>query len=429
MEIRPFRGWRYRVAPGGDVGPYIAPPYDVLGEADKRALLDRCAENIVAVDLPQWPPRQPGADMLYGQAADLLRQWQASGVLVQESKPALYVYEQTFHRTGRRYDRLALLCGVRATELGRDVIPHEHTYPGPKADRLKLTEHTRMQLSPVFGFYDDAGSGVLELLRSACARPPDAQGWLGEVHEKLWVLADGGTIGRVAAALADRPAFIADGHHRYTTALNYRDALLRAGAIDADHEANFVLFALVARSDPGLLILPTHRLFRGLREGGSVAQLREGAPEFEWRRLDADEVDLADADAFLRRFGPGAMAVLDSSPAEVWIARLTDPDAMARAAADKPAAWRALDVAVLHELLVGRALAPWRTEQTSIEYTPDGRAVLAAVHSGKAQLGVCLQATPLSAVEAVARGGQSMPHKSTYFHPKLATGMVLKPLA
>jgi len=428
MQIRPFRGWRYSPAACGDIGPMLAPPYDVLTAADKQALLARCDRNIVAVDLPHVPPKQLGPARLYEQAADRLAQWQASGVLCQEARPALYVYEQTFGWAGRRYDRRAMLCGIRATELGKDVIPHEHTFAGPKADRLKLTECTRMQLSPIFGFYDDPGGRVAALLAGACADPPAARGRLGEVHEKMWVVTDERTIAAVQAALADQPAFIADGHHRYTTALNYRDQLRQARQIDDDHEANFVLFALVARDDPGLLILPTHRIVAGLTEDFATAKLAEAAPAFDWQKVPVDRIDLADAGGSLAAFGPGTMALFDADPAEAWIARLREPAAMARAAPDQSDAWRALDVAALHTLILETALAPWRAGEPAIEYTPDARVVLAACRQGRAQLGVCVQPTPLAAVEQLARAGESMPHKSTYFYPKLATGMVLKPL-
>ena len=427
MEIRAFRGWRYCVGPDRDVSRYIAPPYDILSERDKQELLAASDKNIVAVDMPHVPPKDLGPEHLYREAAERLKQWRTSGVLRREDRPAVYVYEQAFRRAGRDYTRRALLCGVRATEPGKDVIPHEHTFPGPKADRLKLTECTQMQLSPIFGFYSEPSGVVAGAISRAADGPPDARGVLRGVTEKLWAVTDAAAIGDIARALRDTPVFIADGHHRYTTQLNYRDALA-AARTDPNHEANFVLFALVARDDPGLLILPTHRIIRGMKKSFSIQRLIDNSPEFAWERCSVHSEDLGDADGMLRPYGAGAMALIDARPRELWIARLKDRQAMNKTAPEQVDAWRGLDVAILHKLIIDKDLEPWHTPGLSIEYTPDGKGVLAACTSGAAQLGICLQATPLSAVEAIARAGQVMPHKSTYFYPKLSTGMVLKPL-
>ena len=186
--------------------------------------------------------------------------------------------------------------------------------------------------------------------------------------------------------------------------------------------------ALVASEDPGLLVLPTHRILRGLTRNFDVSALVEHAGDFDWKRYSVEDADLSDADAFLKRYGPGAMGVMGAKPAEIWIAKLNRPEAMAEVAPDELDIWRRLDVAVLHKLIIDKALAPWRTDKLSVEYTPDGRKLLAACQAGSAELGICLQSTPVSAVERIALAGATMPHKSTYFYPKLATGMVLKPL-
>jgi uncharacterized protein (DUF1015 family) len=269
MEIRPFRGWHFR---GPDVSLQIAPPYDILDQSDKDAFLAAEKTNIVAVDLPHCPPKSVGPEECYKAAASLLEKWKKTKVLYRDDKPALYAYEQTYTWAGRTYARRAMLCGVRATPLGADVIPHEHTFAGPKADRLKLTTATKMQLSPIFGFYEDP-IGVTEKLWSTAPSDPTLEGELRGVREKLWVVTDENIIGEICAGLKDTRVYIADGHHRYTTAMNYRDALRDSGLIDEEHEANFVLFALVARTDPGLLILPTHRMISGLKGDFTLSKL------------------------------------------------------------------------------------------------------------------------------------------------------------
>ncbi|MFB3892126.1 MAG: DUF1015 family protein [Phycisphaerae bacterium] len=426
MEIRPFRGWRFR-GRSGDVSEHIAPPYDVLTAADKGRLLARSEENVVAADMPHVPPNTLGPDAVYLAAAETLAKWKSSGVLVQDQSPAVYAYEQTFSWAGKRHTRRAIVCGVRATELGKDVIPHEHTFPGPKADRLRLTEFTRMQLSAIFGFYDDPrGRVVGAAFAGLCC--PETFGELDGVGERMWAVKDEGVIAAVAEALRDVPVFIADGHHRYTTALAYRDQLRSAGQIGDDHEANFVMFALVSRDDEGLMILPTHRIIRGLKAGFSLAGLRAACPGFEWRQFPISKADLSDADGFLRPLGENAMAFIAQGGSEMWIARPADSMVAPQVKANGKDASVDLDVAILHDLVIGKAMAPWRTDGFTIDYTPRGEDVLHACRAARAQLGVCLQSTPLATVQAVALAGRFMPHKSTYFHPKLATGMVLKPL-
>jgi uncharacterized protein (DUF1015 family) len=421
MDIHPFRGWRYATK---DLSDVIAPPYDILDQQDKDELLLRSARNIVAVDLPHVPPKQLGPEACYRDAARTLEEWKSGGVL-QQDPACLYVYEQTYRWAGQNHTRRAMLAGVRATPLGQDVIPHEHTFAGPKADRLKLTQETRTQLSPIFGFYRDARAVVTSLLAGQAKRPPDASGALADVEEKIWRIEDPGALEQISQALADVPVYIADGHHRYTTALNYRDALAQAGRIGRDHEANFVLFALVEAEDPGLLVLPTHRLVSGLKDfsAGDLAQSLGDAWHVEKTQVPED---LSDADALLAPWGEHAMGLLDSNT--LWVLKLRDLSAMRATAGEQCQAWRELDVAILHTLLLDKALAPWATEQMEVTYTPHGNKALEAVRSEACDAAFLLQGTKLSQVKAVADAGASMPHKSTYFYPKIATGMVLKPL-
>ena len=428
MEIRAFKGWRFTPDEGADISGFIAPPYDVLTADDKQALLDKCDRNIVAVDLPYVPPKRVGPDKVYAAAAAKIKEWQASGLLGQDDSPCLYVYEQTYSWAGTSYTRRAMLCGVRATELGVDVIPHEHTFAGPKADRLKLTKFTNLQLSPIFGFYNDPDQKVAGLLESALSGQPIASGVLDSVDQKLWVIRDAETIASVVELMDAEPAYIADGHHRYSTAAKYAKALRESGKIDEDHEANFVMFALVARSDPGLLVLPTHRVVTNLTEEFSLEVLRDVLGMFNWTKYEGDAPDLSDADAFLKPYGDGAMALIGPGGEDIWILRLSDRSAMQEAASDECDAWRDLDVAILHTLILKNAL-PWcRGDELTVEYTPDGDKARQACVSGKASLAVVMQGTPLQAVVDIADAGASMPHKSTYFYPKLATGVVLKPL-
>jgi uncharacterized protein (DUF1015 family) len=378
----------------------------------------------VAIDLPHVPPKQLGPEEKYRESAERFEQWKQNGVLVQDQAPALYLYEQNYTWAGRTYCRRAMLAGVRATSLGEDVIPHEHTFAGPKADRLRLTEVTSTQLSPIFGFYNDP-IGVTDRLAAAASDEPDLSAEFGGVRENLWIVTDEKVIAEISEALRDIPVYIADGHHRYTTAMNYCDSLRESGEIDEQHPANFVLFALAAKDDPGLVILPYHRMLAGLAADFDIAALSDSVPALEWQLLQSEDADLSDADAFLAPYGETAMALVSGD--EIWIARLSDPGAMDSAAADKCEAWRRLDVSILQVLIVDGALEQFKTDDYEATYTPDGNRARDNA-AGEGRLSIILQGTPLSAVESIANLGESMPHKSTYFYPKISTGMVLKPL-
>jgi len=420
MEIRPFSGFRYAVG-DGDVSAFIAPPYDVLTQADKSALLTREARNIVAVDLPHCPPAGVGPDSAYAAAAATLRAWRADGVMARDAAPCLYAYQQAYAWAGKTYRRRTLIAAVKLEAFGEGVWPHERTFAGTRADRMKLNLATGMQLSPVFGFYEDSDA-VAEAVFAA-AGAPDAAGTLDGVDSCLWAVSDPDAIAAVQAALAGRDLFIADGHHRYTSALDYRD---RLGPLPPDHPANFVMFVLAAMSDPGLIVLPAHRVLRGLRDFDLDRFVASAHRVMEFTRVRLGGDDVADAGGFLRRRGRHAMAF--AAGQDAYVGRLKDLAVMDRVAGDRPEAWRELDVAILHRLLIDDYLADNKTNEMFIEYLADGRAALSAVKSGQADLAVFLQATPLDAVRDIALAGDVMPHKSTYFYPKPATGMVLYPL-
>lgn len=420
MEIRPFQGWRFG---RGEVSQVIAPPYDILSAADKAALQKQDAHNIVTVDLPHVPPSEVGADSEYQASATTLQAWMADGTLRRDERPSFYAYEQVYSWAGRSFRRRTLIAGVRVTEFGKGVWPHEKTFAGPKADRLKLTQTTRVQLSPIFGFYEDR-AGLGGLLDGVCKRQPSQQGGLRGVQERLWVIDEPAEVAAAVAAMKDQDIFIADGHHRYTTALNYRATL---GELPNDHPANYVMFVLAAMDDPGLIILPTHRLISGMA-GFDMAKFLAGAGEtMNLAKAAITAEQAADADGFLKPFGPHAMAFLCGHQA--YVATPKNLSAMDAAAPEELPVWRRLDVSILHKLVIERGLAPFKGEATRIDYTPDGRTALAAAVSGKAQLAVLLQGTPLADVKEIALAGAVMPHKSTYFYPKPATGMVISPLA
>src|SRR5262245_14111102 len=266
-DIRAYRAHRYDLGRVGALSNVVAPPYDVISPALQQALYDNSPRHVIRRILERESPTDSDSDNRYTRSAATLRQWLADDVLLQDSARSLYVYHQDFEAEGRRYTRKGFLARVKLEPFGTGrIYPHEETLAGPKADRLKLFRATGMNLSPVFGLYPDAQDAVMQELERAVGRslPLEAVDHLG-VTSRLWPVTNQHAISAVTGMLSPKPVFIADGHHRYETGLRYRDERRESGEkLEDESPANFILMMLVSMSDPGLIILPTHRLISGL---------------------------------------------------------------------------------------------------------------------------------------------------------------------
>jgi len=438
-DVRPFPGIRY--APGTDLAAVVTPPYDVISPEAQARYYERAPENIIRLELGRDEPRDDELANRYTRAAMTFADWRLRGVLRQDA-PALYLYEQRFHALGGERRRLSLMARVRIEPWEAGVVlPHERTLSKPKSDRLKLTRATAATLSPIMALYDDPRGALAKALARPLKRAPEVafHDETGEEH-RLWVVRDAALIERVGAFFRDRQLYIADGHHRYETALAYREELREARReLPLEDAANFTLMALSAIEDSGLLVLPTHRIVRGVAQERLAEFPRDLADLFENEALAGDP----DAEAITRTLaeaseGGARTAFAMVTPDGVSILRQTNAG---RAAMDGRAgehvgaseAWRSLDVAVLHELVLAHGLSV--SEQAirageHITYTRDAQAAIDAVRSGAdgAQLAFLLNPTPPAAIRDVARAGDRMPQKSTYFYPKLITGLVINPL-
>ncbi len=427
-EIIPFCALRYNADRyNQDLSPVVAPPYDVLSEEDKRNLLEQCTENIVEVDLPYVPPKEAGPDEVYQQAAEQITRWRAMGVLVQEDKPALYVYHQVYKHGGQQFTRKMFFARLRLEEFGKgSVFPHEHTFGGPKEDRLKLMKASRCQLSAVFGLYSDPGneiSGVLNVDK----QEPTATAELEEVANKLWVIQDEKILETVCGQMADKSVYIADGHHRYGTALMYRDALAeQQGGLPDDHPANFVLVGFCAMEDPGAIILPTHRVISGFGNNTAEDVLEALSKGMEMREISGD----GDPEELLPQDSPDDLIVYAAEEGRMLAGRFTNRQILEQMAAERSSAWRNLDLAYLHcflidELVTKKVLGGTPPE---IDYVKAGQSVLQKARASNGIALIC-KACTMEELRAVSQAGDLMPQKSTYFYPKLATGLVMNPLA
>ncbi len=327
----------------GNLSDVIAPPYDVIDSTLQEALYRRSPYNVIRLILNKELASDTEHDNRYTRSARCLHDWLADDILIQDSARSLYAYHQDFEVEGQRHTRKGFLARVRLEPFGSGrIYPHEQTLAGPKADRLKLFRATAMNLSPVFGLYPDPEGAVTQQLESAIGRalPLQASDHLGVVS-KLWPISDQHAVSTVAGLLGPKPVFIADGHHRYETGLRYLEEQRQAGEVREDAPANFILMMLVSMNDPGLLILPTHRLVSGLPELRAEQLAETLKSSFRLERIGTGEQGARDTWDLLEADGGQNVLGLGTVADGVWqLARLQTPEMMDRLASGQSPAWR-----------------------------------------------------------------------------------------
>lgn len=426
-QVQPFRAIRYARP---EVTHFIAPPYDVLTQADKDDLLRKEEHNIVAIDLPHMPPKSAGPDAVYDRAAGDLTSWLDIHTLARDETPAIYAYHQTYELGGETLTRKKFFARLRLEPFGTGhVFPHEQTFGGPKEDRLKLTTATRCNLSPIFGLYPDEQNEIAALIDGAIKPDSDQQGMLGGVHNKLWAITDATVIAAIKGKMADKPIFIADGHHRYGTALNFRQKQIdECGEPAADDPINFVLAVLGGMEDPGATIQPYFRTIANLPNvtpGDLHAALSQ---EFEWKATekptDADELA-----RLLAGTGPQAIAFYFGRGQACATIVPKREDLLRDYEASRKPAWRKLPYAILHRYILDEVVGPRFNNgmPPTVHYL---KSMEEAMRDAEACNGIAvlMPATTMTQLRDICTAGELMPQKSTYFYPKLATGMVINPL-
>lgn len=425
-DIHAFRAHRYDLGHVGPLADVVAPPYDVIDPPFQQRLYDQSPYNVVRIDFGKEEPGDTDESNRYTRAARSLREWTDAGVIKQDTARGLYVCHQEYQVEGVTHVRKGFFARIRLEPFGSGrIYPHEQTFSGPKADRLALMRATATNLSPVFGLYPDDGE-VQQILDDAVRRalPVEASDHLGTVS-RLWPVTDQHVVSRVTGLLGPKPVFIADGHHRYETSLRYLDEQRAAGQVPGDDAPqNFTLMMLVGMSDPGLLILPTHRLVSGL-PALTGPQLRERlASHFDIETVGHGTAAAQSAWDAIEADGSQALLGFGTVVDDGWhIARLTKPDAMAALAPDKSPAWRGLAVSVLHVLVLGELL-----KGGTCRYVHLLREVTDDVAAKGCQLAALVPPATMEHVEQIASGLETMPQKSTYFYPKLLTGLVFNSL-
>jgi uncharacterized protein (DUF1015 family) len=424
--IAPFRAFRFDLARCGDPAALVAPPYDVISEEERQVLEKRHERNIVHLDLPRGE-----GDERYSRARAALDRWIAEGTLRADERPAIYRYEQRFSfpdgGQGREYVRRGFIALLRLEPLSaRVVLPHEHTLAGPKRDRLMLMRATRAHFSQVFTLYRDPAGEAEAALAPWDERPPALDAVTADgCRHRLWVVDDARAIARVAAVLASRQVMIADGHHRYETMLALQAELRPADRPMGASMADWGTVFFARAEDPGLLVLPTHRLVSGLPAAVLSGLAERARPWFEISpgpEITAESIEARLRDAGARQV---TLALRIAGRREtLWLALRPDADLSALG----PPALRRLDVTVLHGLVLGPLLGigvEAMARQSHLAYTHDLPEALARLEAGAAQAAFLMNATKVDEVLGACEAGFVLPQKSTYFQPKLATGLVL----
>ena len=431
-QIRPLRALRYDPARVGDLGAVLSPPYDVLSRADEEKLRARHERNFVRLILPR---EADGRDR-YSTAAETLARWRGDGTLRRDAEPAFYYYEQEYRLgKGAPIRRRGIFALVRLHEFSeRVVLPHEQTLPAPREDRYRLLEATRAHFDPVFGLYSDPERRIDGLFEQAASRPPIASAVDGDgVGHRLWIARDPAELSSISSALETRWVLIADGHHRYESALRYaRSQPVGGGAGRAFDQVLMVLCNIEAS---GLTVLPIHRLVHSSDRFRPEEWLGALERWFERREIElADDKDRAaqkieEALAPHRETGGAFVAACGGDKAQLLCLR-PGFDPVRELGEGVPAELHRLDVTLVHSLALERALGMTPEEQAlqkRLRYGKSTAGALREVASGEAQAALLLNATPIEAVVQVTRAGVRLPPKSTFFHPKLISGLVIHP--
>ena len=435
-QIRPFRALRFAPDAVGDPALVVAPPYDVLTLADRSRLVARHPKNVVRLDAPAEEPGDAEDDR-YRRAARTLAAWRSDGTLHKDPRPSIYVYEQTYRVPGTEIERTqrGFFARLRLEALvpGSGVLPHERTLAAPREDRYRLLRATGVNTSPVIGLYSDPGGRAASILATLAVGPAAVDALDDDsVRHRLWVVeADGPAAASVAELVATAgadPVTIADGHHRYETALRYRDERRMSRSCEEDPAFDYLLMLFLETTAEPLTVLPTHRLVAGLGAAG-IATLRAGLDDlFTVAAASRDELAAFGGRAD-GRGGEGRFGLWTRDGGWLLTARRAAFEPLLPAGGP---AVRRLDVVLLGAAL--ERLAGIDPAQVAaggrVSFTKSAAEALDAVDAARDEIDAAflLDPTPVASIAAVAADGDVMPQKSTYFFPKALTGLVINPL-
>lgn len=419
-QITPFKALRF-TEKAGPIRELVCPPYDIISEEARRAYLRQNPRNVIRLELPR-----EGEDP-YAQAGQVLSEWESEGMIATDAVPGIYIYEEAFTAYGKACTVKGFICRVKLEEFSAGVVlPHEETLSKAKTDRFDLMRATHCNFSQIYSLYNDDG-GCAALLDRLSAGAPDQELTDSDgVTHRLWIVPENALTADLCRRFSDKKLYIADGHHRYETALNYRRALAEAGVAPGG-AADYVMMCLVAMEHPGLVVFPTHRIVRGLDRFCADTVLKTCREYFDLTELsDAAEANRALENAYA--VGKKAFVLYSG---RYTLLTLRDLSVMADILPGASSALRGLDVSVLHSLVLERLFGIDKVNMAagaSLTYTRDAAEAVSAVDNGAADCAFLLNPTRVEEIRDVAAAGEKMPQKSTYFYPKLITGMVMNAL-
>ena len=424
-EIKPFRGMRYNTFLAGKIGELCCPPYDIISEEERLGYIAENEYNVIRLELPK-----EGGDV-YKTAGEVLDMWRNTGVLVHEIKPAVYIYEEEFNAYNKRSSVKGIIVRVKVEEFSKGVIlPHEFTLSKAKADRFNLMKATNCNFSQIYALYMDEEHTTLKTIDRLSDRKPDQKFTDNDhVTHKLWIITDEKVIKKLVNDFADRKLYIADGHHRYETALNYRNYCRENGISKEGDPQDYQMMYLVDMQHPGLVVFPTHRMVRDL-ESFDKDEVLKGCEEYfditKFTSVGNINSELS------KQYKQGKKAFgFYCGKGEWYLLVLKDIEVMADVLPDLSEASQQLDVSVLHSLILEKTMGIDKenmANQINLTYTKFFEEAIMKVDKGEFQCSFILNPTRVTEIRDVAAAGEKMPQKSTYFYPKMITGMVMNDL-
>ena len=416
-EIKPFRALRF-TDKAGDISTLTCPPYDIISDEQREEFLKENRYNVIRLELPK-------GNSPYEQAGNDLKDWLTNGILKQDTDEGLYIYEEEFTAYGQTKKVKGFICLVKLEEFSKGIIlPHEETLSKAKEDRFNLMKATSCNFSQIYSLYMDEEHKTMDRIDALSSGKPRYEFSDGEVTHRLWIVNDKLAVKAISEDFADRKLYIADGHHRYETALNYRNWKREQGT--ADGSEDYVMMTLVNMENDGLVVFPAHRLIHGIENFNGDKLLNDCGAYFDViPREHVAEIE-ANLDALYKQ---GKKAFAYYSGEDKWhLLILKDENVMAEILPDKSDAYRGLDVSVLHSLILEKLLGIDKenmANQKNLTYTRSFGEAVRTVESGNAQCAFILNPTRVTEIRDVATAGEKMPQKSTYFYPKLITGLAM----
>lgn len=431
-NIIPFRGLRYNTDIVGDLAAVTTPPYDIISEEEQQKFYDMHPFNVIRLELGKEMPEDDENSNKYTRAGETLEEWMESGILKMEEKPIMYVYGQEFAlKDGRTLSYKGLMCLVKLEEFEKGIVlPHEETLSKAKTDRYNLMNATGANFSSIYSLYLDQEKNMAGALDAVTAEQPKVSFRSHDgVTQKLWTISADETIEMLQKGFENKQLFIADGHHRYETALNFRNAMRAKNPEHTGEELyNYVMMFLVEMEEPGLVVFPTHRLVRDVAGFDVQKTLELLSGEFDIEQITASGDLSRQIEQKLTENAEEKVFAMYTGGDTYYLLRLKNIGAARRANPNKSEAYQGLDVTILHTLILSRAFGidmENMKNQRNLVYTRDAKEAEEAVCKGEFQCAFFLNPTKIEEIKEVSLANEKMPQKSTYFYPKLITGLVM----